>query len=655
MIAKNVPMKNVTKSSFKRLVEYLANPQDTKHRILGGFITNCMNVDIFSAMMEILTTQNQNTKTKKDKTYHLLFSFRPGESLPSREVLMDIEKNLCDALGFNDHQRISVIHGDTDNYHIHIAINKIHPQTYKIREPYRDYDKLAKVCTRMEEKHHLQCDNHQIINSVSMGKAKDMEKHSGQQSLLSYIRKNCAAFVMKALTWQELHKSLALYDVRLKKRANGLIFESKGIILKASTVNRQFSLKSLEKRFGEFEECGKLDIKPILVYDGKPLNVQNEDLNFAYKMQMQQAQIDREQMNLELYEQFQSGMEMVHLNRRVGLNMIKLLGGDSLTRKILYSRLKNNTHRQIQEVYSDYRDARSALVSQTQHLRWNDWLKDQAKKGNSLALKEMQNRVRREQKHSGLLIQGKVVDAVPRQQLITKEGTIVYSQNVRENAHGIIVAEKADKTDLFFAALLAKQRLQNYQFIGDEKKVQIVKEIIHDRSRGATGTGISGLRTEPGLGQNDRRRSDGRGNGDAESARTSAAGRNGNTKHYAHSDRVAASGSAASAITHSFGYWNPGHNLDDFARITASTDRRSVLRLSLGYMARDQKQGAKLLQNNAHLDLGQRTTGRLLDSLRRNHDKSRGIVPPAMPVVTPRQSPSSSIGKHQPTKPKGRR
>lgn len=635
MIAKNVPMIEVKKSSFKRLVEYLANPQDTKERILGGFITNCMNVDIFSAMMEILTTQNQNTRTKKDKTYHLLFSFRPGEALPSREVLMDIEKNLCNALGFNEHQRISVIHGDTDNYHIHIAINKIHPQAHKIREPYRDYDKLADVCTLMEVKHHLQRDNHQVKNSVSMGKAKDMEKHSGQQSLLSYIRKNCAAFVMGALTWHELHKLLSLYDVRLKKRANGLIFESKGIILKASTVNRQFSLKSLENRFGEFEECGKLDIKPILVYDEKPLNVQNEDLNFAYKMQMEQAQIDREQMNPELYEQFQSGMEMVHLNRRVGLNIIKLLGGDSMTRKILYSRLKNNTRRQMQVVHSDYRDARSALASQTQRLRWSDWLKDQAKKGNHLALKEMQGRVQQEQKRSGLLIQGKAIDAVPRQQLITKEGTIVYTQHVRENARGIAVAEKASKTDLFLAALLAEKRLQNHQFIGDEKKAQIVKGIIHDRSRGTTGVGISGRGTESG--RNDGQRGDGRSNGHAGTAR---AGRNAGTEHHAHRDRVAAPGGATGAITHRFGYWNPGHNLDDFARITASADGRSVQRLSLGYLARNQKQGPKLLQADAHLDLGQRTTGWLLDSLRRNHDRPRGIVPPSRllrPLGSPRR------------------
>ncbi len=31
-------------------------------------------------------------------------------------------------MGYADHQRVSAVHYDTDNVHIHIAINKIHPQ-----------------------------------------------------------------------------------------------------------------------------------------------------------------------------------------------------------------------------------------------------------------------------------------------------------------------------------------------------------------------------------------------------------------------------------------------------------------------------------------------------------------------------------------------
>jgi Relaxase/Mobilisation nuclease domain len=42
------------------------------------------------------------------------------------------EERFCKALGFAEHQRISVVHHDTDNVHIYVAINKIHPTTFTI-------------------------------------------------------------------------------------------------------------------------------------------------------------------------------------------------------------------------------------------------------------------------------------------------------------------------------------------------------------------------------------------------------------------------------------------------------------------------------------------------------------------------------------------
>jgi hypothetical protein len=50
-------------------------------------------------------------------------SFRAGEEVDS-ETLAKIEERVCNALGFADHQRISVVHHDTDNLHMHIAINR---------------------------------------------------------------------------------------------------------------------------------------------------------------------------------------------------------------------------------------------------------------------------------------------------------------------------------------------------------------------------------------------------------------------------------------------------------------------------------------------------------------------------------------------------
>ena len=62
---------------------------------------------------------------------------------PHRMRLQKIEAQFCEALGFGEHQRVSAVHTDTDNLHIHVAINKIHPKNLTIHNPYCDYQALG--------------------------------------------------------------------------------------------------------------------------------------------------------------------------------------------------------------------------------------------------------------------------------------------------------------------------------------------------------------------------------------------------------------------------------------------------------------------------------------------------------------------------------
>ena len=127
MIAKHVPINSLKKSDFANLVNYITDSQDKIDRVGQISFSNCHSSKLDMAINEILATQQMNTRTTKDKTYHLIVSFSAGEN-PSKEILDDVEKTICKDLGFAEHQRVSVVHYDTDNVHMHIAINKIHPE-----------------------------------------------------------------------------------------------------------------------------------------------------------------------------------------------------------------------------------------------------------------------------------------------------------------------------------------------------------------------------------------------------------------------------------------------------------------------------------------------------------------------------------------------
>jgi hypothetical protein len=145
MISKKVSMKTPEKSRFSKLVAYLVNDQGKHTRVGEVTITNCVSTDLPLAVREIAAIQQLNTRAQSDRTYHLLISFRAGNN-PDSQTLKAIEERFCTELGYGDHQRISVVHRDTDNLHVHVAINKIHPGNLTIRDPKADYRIRSKLC-----------------------------------------------------------------------------------------------------------------------------------------------------------------------------------------------------------------------------------------------------------------------------------------------------------------------------------------------------------------------------------------------------------------------------------------------------------------------------------------------------------------------------
>lgn len=180
MIAKRIARRAAT-SSTARLVRYMVaakgeiNPQSwvrtadyilatrstttQGEKVAGYRVTNCGTDDPGDATTLIQATQAKNTRSKADKTYHLVYSFRQGEN-PPLEVLHQIEDELCEVLGYADHQRISALHIDTDNLHVHVAVNKVHPAGLQNIEPFYDKQRLMEACERLEKKFGLEHDDH---------------------------------------------------------------------------------------------------------------------------------------------------------------------------------------------------------------------------------------------------------------------------------------------------------------------------------------------------------------------------------------------------------------------------------------------------------------------------------------------------------------
>jgi hypothetical protein len=98
--------------------------------------------DVELACHPVEAVQAQNTRAGKDRTYHLVVSLHPEDrSLQSKE-LSHVVESLVDTLGFSEHQYIAARHNDKDHEHLHVAINKIHPESFRLHSPSWDHQKL---------------------------------------------------------------------------------------------------------------------------------------------------------------------------------------------------------------------------------------------------------------------------------------------------------------------------------------------------------------------------------------------------------------------------------------------------------------------------------------------------------------------------------
>jgi len=159
MIVKQIASKG--KGSFGSLAAYLLDAKNQGEKMEDYTFSNCPFELIEENISYIQQMQMLNQMVQSDKSLHLVVSFQEEEH-PSKEVLENIEEELLKALGMQEHHRLSVTHTNTNNFHLHIAINRLNPHTNLLVDPWKSKMKLQKKAQELEEKHQLKRDKHPI-------------------------------------------------------------------------------------------------------------------------------------------------------------------------------------------------------------------------------------------------------------------------------------------------------------------------------------------------------------------------------------------------------------------------------------------------------------------------------------------------------------
>lgn len=273
MIVKKIKpdTKKPKSASIRDLVDYVldadsANGEKLLHSGSRGFI--CTHDQRDGQRAEMVALAGGSTRSK-NPVNHYIISWREGEQ-PTPAQVDEAVNIFLDELKLTGHQVIYGLHQNTDNIHVHIVVNRVHPETGLVTEINRGFDIRAAhaAIARIEHVQGWQPekraiyqvdDNQQIVPRQTKRQQKqtpspraDLEHRTGEKSAVTRAIEIAGPIIRDAKNWSDLHQRLAQVGMEYQRRGSGAVIFVGDVAVKSSSVDRNASLSKMEKRLGAF-------------------------------------------------------------------------------------------------------------------------------------------------------------------------------------------------------------------------------------------------------------------------------------------------------------------------------------------------------------------------------------------------------------------
>lgn len=370
MISKVAKVKSSSAFNIKTLNEYLRlghkdDPKMENERVKSFFTLNMYSADLETATQEMMYTASLNTRSKCSKYMHLVLSLSEGESLTDEQWKL-VAKDYLKEVNMTDHQAIAVRHGDNGKDHLHLIINRIDTNSHARTNDYQLYRKLQKFDEEIEKKYNLKQFDHKAdtthdFQQSALNRAKDVEKKTEHQSLLSYLLEHKEEIKNSATSWKDLQQKLLEFDCQIVVKGRGLVIKSLNkdhlSEVKASSFDRDFSYSKLIKKFGlppadlnkEPTEQEKDKVKQVKSYVAIPLTKKAKRIEYtAYFFKKIESRGDKilDKGNKFIVKKLDSPDTVRDLlkisKKRFGNGNIRVNGDRNFQRRVMYHALKMN-------------------------------------------------------------------------------------------------------------------------------------------------------------------------------------------------------------------------------------------------------------------------------------------------------------------------
>lgn len=259
-------------ANFLTLGRYLAAGRSgTEQERVAWSVGRNLPVDDPEVAATIMRATAQQSARVERPVYHLSISFDPNDQ-PTRAMMEAVADRVLHRLGLAEHQAVLVAHTDHAHAHVHVMVNRVHPDTGRAWERWHDRPVIEEVLRAFEREHGLTRVAGRLAESPevtvpdrrSRQGLTDGERQlatRGHDLLIERVRHEAAHF-RTATSWRALETMLAESGWHLARRGQGLVIGDGQQYVKASRIGREFSLRHLEHRFGVAYD--KATLEPLL-------------------------------------------------------------------------------------------------------------------------------------------------------------------------------------------------------------------------------------------------------------------------------------------------------------------------------------------------------------------------------------------------------
>jgi hypothetical protein len=265
-----------TATQVRALADYIAGRhaggagEKVEHR--GGL--NLLNIDHDGQVQEMIDLA-ELARRSPQPVQHWIMSWREAEQ-PTRAQVDQAVKVFLSEMGLASHQIIYALHRDTDNSHVHMAVNRVHPETERLVTVNGRFDREVahRAIARIEHIQGWQGEDRGLYRVQEDGRtersrqrdererrpsvrARDLEERTGGRSAERLAIEEAAPAIRRARSWREMHQALAERGMHLERKGSGAILWVGDQPVKASSAGRDCSMSALAKRLGEFEPASE--------------------------------------------------------------------------------------------------------------------------------------------------------------------------------------------------------------------------------------------------------------------------------------------------------------------------------------------------------------------------------------------------------------